>query len=84
LFAFVCLLMYKFCEFLGDLTCLGLICAVLHVGMLTVLCYVMLMWHGPMRSFAGANSVAASGLVFRSDLVGTGRAIIIFFWHKWS
>ena len=39
----------------------------------------MLMWHGPMRSFAGANSMAASGLVFRSDLVGTGRAIIIFF-----
>jgi len=27
----------------------------------------------------GANSMAASGLVFRSDLVGTGRAISIFF-----
>ena len=25
----------------------------------------------------GANSMAASGLVFRSDLVGTGRAISI-------
>ena len=34
----------------------------------------------------GANSMAASGLVFRSDLVGTGRAISIHFsatagWH---
>jgi len=27
----------------------------------------------------GANSMAASGLVFRSDLVGTGRAISIIF-----
>ena len=27
----------------------------------------------------GANSMAASGLVFRSDLVGTGRAISILF-----
>ena len=27
----------------------------------------------------GANSNAASGLVFRSDLVGTGRAISILF-----
>jgi len=27
----------------------------------------------------GANSMAASGFVFRSDLVGTGRAI-----SKWS
>jgi len=27
----------------------------------------------------GANSIAASGLVFRSDLVGTGRTISIFF-----
>jgi len=27
----------------------------------------------------GANSIAASGLVFRSDLVGTGRAISILF-----
>ena len=27
----------------------------------------------------GANSVAASGLLFRSDLVGTGRAISILF-----
>ena len=27
----------------------------------------------------GANSTAASGLVFRSDLVGTGRAISILF-----
>ena len=27
----------------------------------------------------GANSMAASGLVFRSDLVGTGRAISIHF-----
>ena len=26
-----------------------------------------------------ANSMAASGLVFRSDLVGTGRAIAILF-----
>ena len=27
----------------------------------------------------GANSMAASGLMFRSDLVGTGRAISILF-----
>ena len=27
----------------------------------------------------GANSMAASGLAFRSDLVGTGRAICILF-----
>ena len=27
----------------------------------------------------GANSMAASGIVFRSDLVGTGRAISILF-----
>ena len=27
----------------------------------------------------GANSMAASGLVFRSDVVGTGRAISILF-----
>ena len=27
----------------------------------------------------GANSMAASGLVFRSDLAGTGRAISILF-----
>ena len=27
----------------------------------------------------GANSMAASGLAFRSDLVGTGRAISILF-----
>ena len=27
----------------------------------------------------GANSMAKSGLVFRSDLVGTGRAISILF-----
>ena len=27
----------------------------------------------------GANSMAASGLVFRSDLVGTGRTISILF-----
>jgi len=27
----------------------------------------------------GANSMSASGLVFRSDLVGTGRAISILF-----
>ena len=27
----------------------------------------------------GANSIAASGLVLRSDLVGTGRAISILF-----
>ena len=27
----------------------------------------------------GANGMAASGLVFRSDLVGTGRAISILF-----
>ena len=27
----------------------------------------------------GANSMAVSGLVFRSDLVGTGRAISIIF-----
>ena len=27
----------------------------------------------------GANSMAASGLIFRSDLVGTGRAISILF-----
>ena len=27
----------------------------------------------------GANSMAASGLVFRSDLVGTGRAISALF-----
>ena len=27
----------------------------------------------------GANSMATSGLVFRSDLVGTGRAISILF-----
>ena len=27
----------------------------------------------------GANSMAASGLVFRSDLVGTGRAISVLF-----
>jgi len=27
----------------------------------------------------GANSMATSGLVFRSNLVGTGRAISIFF-----
>ena len=27
----------------------------------------------------GANSMAASGFVFRSDLVGTGRAISILF-----
>jgi len=27
----------------------------------------------------GANSMAASGLIFRSDLVGTGRAISIVF-----
>jgi len=27
----------------------------------------------------GANSMAASALVFRSDLVGTGRAISILF-----
>ena len=27
----------------------------------------------------GANSMAASGLVFRSDLVGTGRAISLLF-----
>ena len=27
----------------------------------------------------GANSMVASGLVFRSDLVGTGRAISILF-----
>jgi len=27
----------------------------------------------------GANSMAATGLVFRSDLVGTGRAISILF-----
>ena len=33
----------------------------------------------------GANSMAASGLVFRSDLVGTGRAISILFGiNKWS
>ena len=33
----------------------------------------------PGSSFEGANSMAASGLVFRSDLVGTGRAISILF-----
>jgi len=27
----------------------------------------------------GANSMAASGLIFRNDLVGTGRAISILF-----
>jgi len=27
----------------------------------------------------GANSMAGSGLIFRSDLVGTGRAISILF-----
>ena len=27
----------------------------------------------------GANRIAASGLVFRSDLVGTGRAISVLF-----
>jgi len=27
----------------------------------------------------GANSMAASGLVFRSELIGTGRAISILF-----
>jgi len=27
----------------------------------------------------GANSIATSGLVFRSDLVGTGRAISVHF-----
>ena len=27
----------------------------------------------------GANSMAVSGLIFRSDLVGTGRAISILF-----
>jgi len=27
----------------------------------------------------GANSMAASGLVFRNDLVGSGRAISILF-----
>ena len=27
----------------------------------------------------GANSMAVSGLVFRSDLVGTGRAISVLF-----
>jgi len=27
----------------------------------------------------GANSMAASGTVFRSDLVGTGRAIFVLF-----
>ena len=27
----------------------------------------------------GANSMAASGLVSRSDLVGTGRAIFVLF-----
>jgi len=32
----------------------------------------------------GANSMAASGLVLRSDLVGTGRVISVLFWHKWS
>jgi len=32
----------------------------------------------------GANSMAASGLVSRSNLVGTGRAISVLFWHKWS
>ena len=37
----------------------------------------------------GANSMAASGLIFRSDLVGTGRAISIHFGikgvrNKWS
>jgi len=33
----------------------------------------------------GANSMAMSGLVCRSDLVGTGRAISACpFWHKWS
>ena len=30
----------------------------------------------------GANSMAASGLIFRSDLVGTGRAISILFGIK--
>jgi len=33
----------------------------------------------------GANSMAASGLVFRSDLVGTGIEGHFYpFWHKWS
>ena len=32
-------------------------------------------WVHPM----GANSMAVSGLIFRSDLVGTGRAISILF-----
>ena len=27
----------------------------------------------------GANSMTASGLIFRSDLVGTGRAISVLF-----
>jgi len=31
----------------------------------------------------GANSMAVSGLVSINDLVGTGRAISVF-WHKWS
>jgi len=33
----------------------------------------------PMNHPKGANSMAASGLVFRSDLVGTRRAISIVF-----
>ena len=35
--------------------------------------------HSPWMHPKGANSMAASGLVFRSDLVGTGRAISILF-----
>jgi len=31
----------------------------------------------------GANSMATSGLVSRSDLVGTWKAISVLFWHKW-
>ena len=32
----------------------------------------------------GANGMAASGLVSRNDLIGTGRAISILFWCKWG
>jgi len=36
-------------------------------------------WGGGVWHPKGANSMAESGLVFRSDLVGTGRAISILF-----
>ena len=32
----------------------------------------------------GANSMAASGLVCRNNLVGTGRAISVLFGRRWS